>query len=785
MLKRKLWRDIKANYGAYLACAGVLVIGLMLYVSLSVILENLISGRDSYYQQYDFADGFARISKGPAALAREVEDIDGVRRAVGRIVQEAFIYDPSGERTTTLRLVSFNDINQPVNRFRLEQGRVPVSGRKEILVSPAFLKANEYRLGDDITLIIKGREAKFKITGTAISPEYIYEIPGGHMLAPDPKAFGVAFVPYRTVAALYDMESQVNDIVFTLDGGTEFSKVKNPVAKILGHYGMTSLIARKDQLSSSMLTQEIAGLKGSASTTPIIFLMVAAAILYIMLRRMIEQQRGQIGVLKAFGFSDREIIFHYLSYSVLISGIGGFLGGMAGSGLSFSLAKLYQQFYNIPNLSGRFSPGYLAAATLLSVIFGVIAGYQGSKRVTKLSPAEAMRPAAPLTGRKTLVERFEVFWNILNTRARMAVRNVFRSRQRTAITILGVACAFSMMVAARGMFDSSYFLISYQYDKVERYDLKVVLRQYVDKVQGVSTAKHMDGVDEAEPLLEVPVTITHRWLKKDTVITGLPKNASLYRLLTSKGETVQPPRDGLVMSAQLAKTLNVKPGDMVTVKPLVGDVEKEQVIVKKVIPQYVGVGTYMDIDSLSVLLKSSPLASSMLVKVDSEKLPLVRKQLQEGKNVLTIQDKTKIKAQFEQLMESSQASQYVLLFFSFVLGFAIVYNVNLISLSERERELATLMVIGMTEREVGRILLTEQAMLGLSAMVLGVPLGYSMLYGIANASATELYSMPLIVLPESFLVAAAGTVMFILAAQWKVQGRVRNLSMLDVLKQQE
>lgn len=785
MLKRKLWRDIKANYGAYLACAGVLVIGLMLYVSLSVILENLIFSRDAYYQQYGFADGFARFSKGPATLTREIEDIKGVHRAVGRIVQEAFIYDPSGENTTSVRFVSFNDLNQPVNRFRIEKGRTPVSGRKEILVSPAFLKANEYRIGDYIPLIIKGREVKFKITGTAISPEYVYEIPGGHMLAPDPKAFGVAFVPYRTVAPLYNMDGQVNDIVFTLDGGTEFSNVKTTVEKTLGHYGMTGLVPRKDQLSNSMLAQEITGLKGSASTTPVIFLMVAAAILYIMLRRMIEQQRGQIGVLKAFGFSDREIITHYLSYSVLISGIGGFLGGLAGSGLSFSLAKLYQQYYNIPNLSGRFSPEYVAAATLLSVVFGVIAGYQGSKRVTKLSPAEAMRPSAPPMGKNTLVERLNFFWKVLSTRARMAVRNVFRSRQRTVITILGVACAFSMMVAARGMFDSSFYLIDFQYDQVERYDLKVILRQYVDKVEGVSTAKHLDGIDKAEPLLEVPVTLTHRWLKKDTVITGLPKDVTLYRLLTSKGETVKPPRDGLVISAQLAKTLNLKPGDKVTVKPLVGDGEKVQVTVRKVIPQYVGVGSYMDLDSLSTLLKSSPVASSMLVKVAPEKLPLVRKQLQEGRNVLTIQDKTKIKAQFEQLMESNQASQYILLFFSFVLGFAIVYNVNLISLSERERELATLMVLGMTEREVGRILLAEQTMLGLAAMFLGVPLGYSMLYGIANASATELFSMPLIVLPESFLVAAAGTVIFILAAQWKVQGKVSNLSMLDVLKQQE
>lgn len=785
MLKRKLWRDIKGNYGAYLACISVLVIGLMLYVSFSLVLESLRSSQANYYREYNFADGFAQIVKGPAGLVEDLQDIGGVAQAIGRIVQDVMVNRPSGEETTTLRLVSYNVSGQTLNRFKLEQGRLPSGEQKELVVSQAFLKANGYKLGDRIPLIILGREVKFTITGTARSPEYVYEIPNGQTLVADPKAFGVAFVPYGAIAPLLGMDGEINDVAFSLDKGTDFTGVKLPVTRMLEPYGLTRLYPRKDQLSYSMLAQEIEQLKGAATTTPVIFLLVAASIMYIVLRRMVEQQRGQIGILKAFGFSDWEIIRHYLGYAVLIGGTGGFGGSLAGSWLSFGLAKLYQQYYNIPNLTGKFSVVYLLAGTVLSLVFSLVAGYQGCKGVLVLHPSEAMRPPAPKAVGKTFLERVRLLWQMLSTQGKMAVRNVFRSKGRSVLAILGIASAFSMMVVSGASFDATRYLVNFQYERVERYDLKIGLNRYVDKTQGATDVKYVDGVREAEPFLEVPVTLSHKWLEKDIAVIGLPGKDSLYRLLDRDGSPVTLPSDGLVVSNQLAKVLDIKPGDKATIKPLLGERKERQVTVRQVVPQYVGLGAYMEIDDLGRILQMPPVTSSLLVKVDPDKAAGVRKELRVGKNILIIQDKNKQKAQFEELMEKSKVSQYVLLFFSFITGFAIVYNVNIISLSERERELATLMVMGMTEKEIGRILVFEQALLGLAALILGVPLSYGMLAAIVNSSGTEIFNMPLTIEPGSFLVSLLGTVLFLLVAQWKIYGRIGQLSMLDVLKQQE
>lgn len=782
MLKRKLWRDIRGNYGAYLACISVLVIGLMLYVSFSLILESMTASRDNYLRESNFAEGFAQLVKAPGGVVEDLQRIEGIGRAEGRVVEDVMVYHPSGADITTLRLVS---LNGQLNRIKVITGKLPMDGRKELLVSPAFLSGNSFKIGDSIPLIILGREVQFIITGTAQSPEFIYEIPNGQALMADAKSFGVAYVPYQTLAPLFGLEGQANEVIFALDKGVAFSKVKLPVSRLLTPYGLARLYPQKDQLSYAMLDQELVQLKGMANSTPVIFLLVAASIMYIVLRRMIEQQRGQIGILKAFGFTDREIIVHYLGYALVIGGVGGLVGSLAGSWMSFGLAKLYQQYYNIPNLTGKFSLSYIFIGTALSLVFSLIAGYQGCKGVLKLSPAEAVRPPAPGVVQKTLVERIKWLWRLLGTQGKMAVRNVFRSKQRSFMAILGIASAFSMMVVTEASLDATWYLIDFQYEKVERYDLKIALRQYVDKTQGVNDVKGRAGISRAEPLLEVPVTISHKWLEKDIALIGLPKHSSLYHLLNTEGTPIIPPTDGLVISNQLAKLLQLKPGDKVTIKPFLGERKARQVMVRQVVPQYVGLGAYMEIEALGKLLQIPGVTSSILIKVDGEKSAQVSKELQGGKNVLAVQDKAKQQAQFVDVMEKSNASQYILLFFAFITGFAIVYNVNIISLSERERELATLMVLGMTEGEIKRIMLMEQAFLAVISLILGLPLSYAMLSAIINSTGTDIFNMPMIFEPRSLLISMLGTGLFIGAAQLKINGRISHLAMLDVLKQQD
>lgn len=784
MLWRKLLRDIRQNFGAYLAVISVLVIGLMLYVSLSVIFYNLTKSQEKYYGDYRFADGFTSVVSGPQDLPRAVGHLDGIDQVAGRIIKDVLLYHPEGEETTTVRLVSFSP-NQPVNKFRVQTGRLPREDKNEILVSPAFLKGNDYVLGDKIPLIILGKEIDFIICGTASSPEYIYEIPNGQTITPNAKSFGVGYVSYSTLAYLFNMEGQINNVVFTLDRGSNFDAVKGEVARVLKPYGLTQIYPRKQQLSHSILNQELVGVKASATATPVIFLIVAAGTLYIMLRRMVEHQRGQIGLLKAFGFSDWQIITHYLSYATIIGLLGGLLGGLSGSALSFSLATLYQQYFDLPDLRGSFSPAHIFYGTVASLIFSIFAGFQGTKQVLRMAPVEAMRPPAPAMGKKIIIEKIAFLWNILSTQGKMASRNIIRNKERSLFALIGTASAFSMMVSSGASYDATDFMVSFQYNQVEKYDLKIGLAQNKEPQTAIEASKSVSGVKKAEALLEVPATISNKWLEKDIAITGLAKKTSLYQLLTSSGEKFTLPENGLVISSQLAKVLHVTTGDIVTLKPYAGERKEHFVRVQAVIPQYIGLGAYMNMASLSKIIDEQMVASSVLLTADKESVPEIKKILQSGKNVISIDDKTKAKEQFSELMASSQSTQYILLFFAFLTGFAIIYNISLISVAERERELATLLVLGMTEGEVARILIFEQSFLGLLGAAIGVPLSYAMLYAITSGTSSDMYNLPLIISSKSFAMGLAGTILFFIAAQWKIQDKINKLPMLDVLKQQE
>ncbi len=783
MLNRKLLRDIRSNWGGYLACVSTIFVGLMMYVSFALTVDSLENSRQNYYRDYGFADGFARIARGPQSLLEDFRGLPGVDQVTGRVVQNVMVHKPAEVESTTVTLISFERQRESLNRFKIEQGKLPAIGERELLISMNFANANGYKIGDRIPLIIGGRKIEFKITGTAVSPEYVYEYPPG-LLVPDPRIFGVAYLPYASLAPLLGMDGQINDVVFTLKQGTAYAQVERQINKFLTSYGLMELYPRNNQLSHAMLDQEIKRVRNMVYTVPSMFLIVAAGILYFMLRRLVEQQRSQLGVLKAFGYHNWQIICHYLSYAALIGVAGGLLGSLAGASLTYWIAAEYQKICYIPGLTGSFAPVYLITAIALSVGYSLIGGYMGCRGVLVLSPAEAMQAPAPQAGRRILLERMACLWQALSSQGKMAVRNIFRAKQRSILAVLGIAFSFSMMVAMGACFDSIYHSINFQYEHMDRYDLKISLRKHALKTDIARAALPLREVKKAEPLLEVPVTLSHKWLEKDIKIAGLPAQGTLYRLMSAKKEAVELPAKGLVISEHLSQKMKIGAGDTVTVKPYQGAREKRQVKVQKVVPLYIGLGAYMEIGALSEMLKVPPVASAMVANVNINEMKEIRKKLREGKNIAFIIEKSSAKAQLLKFFDGMKIWLYIMWAFAFVLGFAIVYNLNVISLSERAREMATLKIVGMTDREIARVLQFEQGLLGVAAVIIGIPLSYMMSIGYVKTLGNELYSPLFLVTPGSYMIGLIGTLAFLAAAQGKMKSKINTLSMLEVLKQQ-
>lgn len=788
MLRRKVVRDMKENKGAYAACIVVIIIGLMIFTSYSVVMDNLTLAQKDFYQKQNFADGFAEVRAMPYREVEKLRSIPGIKDIHGRMVEDVRVLLPDRKNDVYLRLVSFDPSKEnPINGVRLNRGLPLEEGTMKIWVDSMFYQANNLKLNQEIEIIAEGKARGLRIIGCGQSPEFIYAMRSGSDIYPDPEKFGIAYIPFESMQTLFLNNNTVDSIVFTLQPGTSYSAVEQELEPKLKQYGLENLYPRKDQTSHLLLTGELKGLQAMSKSIPVLFLSVAAAILYIMLRRMVEQQRGQVGILKAFGYSNREILWHYMTYALAAGLTGGIIGGLGGIALSFPFMSLYQMFFNMPGLQSRFSPIYFVASIVLSLVFAAFAGYQGCKKVLALEPAEAMRPPAPPLATKTFLERATFFWNMLTVQGRMAVRNIFRNPGRTFFVFFGIMFAFSlggMTWAFKDMTDQTLFD---QYEKIEKYSARVSLAAPVEAQAASQELSRFPGVKRAEPMAEIPVTLRNQWHEKIVILLGIPKNSTLYNIMDKNYTTVDPPEDGILISERLAELLDAKPGYTLYLEsPIMRNPEEEKSVkVAGVIPQYLGLNAYMELEAAQALIDNGKIATVVMMNMDEEQIPKLQEAYNSSPAVSGIINRNEIFNKTKEMMASFSGSIFVLALFAILIGFAVVYNSSIITLSERSRELASMMVLGMTPGEVLSVITFEQWFIGAFAMFAGIPVTKLMLVGMAGAINNDLYTMPTtlsaLAVFAAFFISAAS----IWIAQRLAARKIRNLSLVEVLKSRE
>lgn len=279
----------------------------------------------------------------------------------------------------------------------------------------------------------------------------------------------------------------------------------------------------------------------------------------------------------------------------------------------------------------------------------------------------------------------------------------------------------------------------------------------------------------------------HDWHKKDVVLLGLEKDSSLYHVLDKEGTAVPLPEDGILVSERLALLLNVRVGSTVTLEsPLSKDKEDSKtVVIKGVIAQYLGLNAYMNIDSVQGLLEQGPLATSAIVSIEEKAIPALQAKYNNSKGINGIDNKLERLRQSQELMASSYSMILIMAVLGIITGFAIIYNSAIITLSERSRELASMMVLGMTPQEVHGVITFEQWFLSVFGMLFGIPLTKLMVAGLAESVSNDVYSMPALVDANSLVLAFFITIGSIWIAQQVAARKIKKLSLVEVLKSRE
>jgi len=802
MLWRKMFRDLKENKGAYFACVVIITIGLMFFTAFSIVVENLYSAQEKFYQEQNFADGFAEVKAMPLSEISKLQAIEGISDIQGRLSKEVSVLNFNSQKNNLnnnegtlhseenvyLRLYSVDPEKiDPINGVFLEKGSPLDNNSLNIWVDSKFIVANNLELNDTLEIIAQGKKRTLRIVGTGSNPEFIYALRNVSDLFPNPETFGIAYLPHEMIKMLFEEGSSVNNLVFTLEPGADYQEIEDRLKSELKPYGLKSIYSRKDQVSHMLLSQELTSLEGMAQSMPVIFLAVACMILYIMLKRTIENQRGQIGILKAFGYTQKEILFHYLSFALTIGLCGGILGGISGSLLAAPLTILYETFFNIPGLSSEFSYSYFLMSILLTLVFTLFAGYQGCKGILQLEPAEAMRPPAPPTGKNIFIEKISFFWNTLTVQGKMSLRSMVRHPGRTIFMFLGIMFTFALISSPWILWDITEKMMFDQYEKIETYDAKINLTAPLNQQQLEQELNRIPGVKIAESRAEIPVTLKNNWYKKDLVLLGVPANSALYNIRNSQGQKIEPPQKGILLSERLALLLNANIGTPLKLESSMAKdptIDKT-IVVKGIIPQYIGLNAYMELHSLQNLLGQGNISTTIMLRLDEQGLSALKEEYRNSTLIAGIEDKKALLQQSKELMGSFSGTIYIFLILGVIIGFAIIYNISLTTVSERNRELASMMVLGMTPQEVLSVITFEQWFISIFAMLAGIPLTKLFLVSMNHLINSDLYTMPTNLNSTGILAGFLVTITCIRIAQLAAARRIKNLSLVGALKASE
>ncbi len=771
--------------GQAFAIAAVILCGVATYVMFLTTLDALKLTRATYYAENRFGDVFASLKRAPESLRARIAAIPGVAQVDTRVVADVNLDVAEFVEPVTGRLISISeDGEHALNLLHLRAGRLVAPGREdEVVVSEAFAEAHGLQPGDNLHAILNGRRKQLTLVGTALSPEYIHQLrPGG--VFPDYQRYGVMWMGRVALAKAYDLEGAFNDVVLSLQSGANTQSVIDELDPLLETYGGYGAIDRTDQRSHRFLSEEFRQLEHLSNMFPSLFLGVAAFLLNVVTSRLIGMQREQIAALKAFGYGNGAVMWHYLKLVLVIAGAG-IIGGIAfGVWLGEQLAGIYTEFFRLPYLRLALDTQMLVVATLISSAAAVAGTLFAVSRAARLRPAEAMRPEAPVRYRVSLIERLGLRrW--LGQPTRMILRHIQRRPVKSLLTIIGIAVAAGITMTGRFQNDTVRYMVDVQYGMAQREDLSLVFIEPTSR-KAQFALQSLPGVLHTEVFRSVPVRLRHEQRSYRTGIRGVEPSGDLQRLLNVNLQPVDLPVEGVVLTDFLATMLEVRVGDSLMVEVLEGSRPVREVTVAALVKEYLGVSGYMDLTALNRFMGEGPAISGAYLAVDKQALPEIYAALKVMPRVagVTLREQ-EIKNFNKTMAETMLFFTYVATLFAMVIAFGVVYNSARIALMERGRELASLRVLGFTRAEISYILLGELAALTLVALPLGLLMGRALCDMIAQNLQTDLYRVPLILDPATYAFAATVVLVSAVLSGLLVRRRLDELDLIAVLKTRE
>jgi putative ABC transport system permease protein len=651
------------------------------------------------------------------------------------------------------------------------------------VANQSFLDAAKVPLGGRLSATVEGRRVEFTVVGAAISPEFVYApSPGSSM--PDDAHQAVFWMPRRALEHAAGMTGVFSSAALKLAPGAQESEAIRRTDEALARYGGGGAFGREDQPSHAFLEAELDELQTSASILPPIFLLVAAVLVHLVVSRLVDAEREQIGLLKAFGFRDAEASRPYLAFALAVGVLGVAGGGLLGLALGASIVRLYTRYFRLPDLTAQFNWTAFAAAAFVAVAACALASVISVRRAAALSPAVAMRPPQP-----TPFHRGWLDWlgapRLLDQPTLMIVRRLQRYPARSALTVAGMAASLSLLVGTQFLFDSLDHVIAHAYYRAQRWSEEIGLVE-ARPVSAAVAAARLPGVAYAEPVRTATIRVSAGGRSETVAVRGLESTAALARALDVDGRPIRLFDGAAVLSAALAARLDVRPGDPVWLESMDGRKLSARPVVIATAEDFSGLAVYLPRRYLNRILREGDLANGVQLLVAADRRPAFYAAVEEAPQVVfaSSRDET-VRNWREAMTEAFRTTITFYVGFAAAIAFGVAYNTGRITFAERARDLATLRVLGFRRAECAYILAGELSALGVATIPLGFLGGASLAKGLVAAYSRNELRLPSTVTADSYGVALAAFLAAILLAMALVGRRIWSLDLVAVLKTRE
>lgn len=814
-LLKHIFMKIKDNYKRFLSLICMAFLGVGFYAGIQSSSPDMLKTLDNFYDEnnvYDISvisnvgltdDDLLKLSK-----------IKNVELAIN--IQEKDTYLEIEENNYVVKLIEYNS---QMNNVYIKEGRLPKNSN-EVSVDNSLLENNNLKLGDNIT--IDGK--KYSIVGNVISPLYFSaERPNSNL--------GSGKVDYYIYVynGSLDLEAYSN-IYITVKGAKKYltnsdsyKKLINNVKKDIDLIKDKQQDIRYDELYSDIIeTSEMYGisideskfikpkwyiydrldntsykelinasdnLKKIGNIFPIIFFAISVLVSLISMMRMIEEDRVENGTLKSLGYNSFHITLKYVIYSLLATTIGSSVGAIFCSYMIPSVIwNIYKKIFFIPKFIYLLKSDYNALGLWICILCicgtSIIVCIKNLREV----PANLMRPKAPKSGKKILLERINFIWKKLKFSDKITIRNIFRYKSRVITTILGIAGCTALILAGFGLKDSIKDVTDFQFNNIIKYDKMLMTNDSINQIDIEKELLNDDKVENFTNVNTQNIKVLFNEEQEVTMITpddfnSISKSISLIDLKTNN--VINNISDNsCIISEKTAKLLDIDVGDKISL--LDNDNNKYDIKVSYIIKNYINQYLYINKNTYNNLFKDYKINSILISLKDEDKnsKEFDKKYISNG-YALTIVDNDDIKSSMNDMLGSIDSIVAILIIAAASLAFVVLYNLSNINISERKREIATLKVLGFYPSEVDKYINRETVLLTILGIGIGLLFGSYLSHFIISTCEPDYIMFDRHVYTLSYFYSLFITVIFTIIVTIVTHFNLKKINMVTSLKNVE